>query len=136
MRHITLTALLLTLFGFFANAQPSAQGAGAQGVGSQGAGTHGGGSQGAGTHRGGSQEAGAQGAGAHGESDPAALFGGRISGNVMDDKGQTLEAVTVVLLHAGDSVRVKETVTNQAGHFVFSDVPDGKYVILTSFVGY
>jgi iron complex outermembrane recepter protein len=121
MRHITLTALLLTFFGFFANSQPSAQGAGTQGAGAQG---------------GGSPGATALGAGARGANDPAAIFGGRISGNVMDDKGQTLEAVTVTLLHAGDSVRVKETVTNKAGHFVFSDVPDGKYLILTSFVGY
>ncbi len=54
----------------------------------------------------------------------------------MDDKGLSLEAVTVALLRAGDSVRVKETVTNKAGHFVFSDVPDGKYLILASFVGH
>ena len=49
---------------------------------------------------------------------------GKISGNIMDDKGLSLEAVTVALLRAGDSVRIRETVTNKAGRFVFSDVPD------------
>jgi iron complex outermembrane receptor protein len=67
---------------------------------------------------------------------PVTLSGGKISGNIIDDKGQSLEAVTVVLLKAEDSSRVKETATNKAGHFVFSGLADGKYLILSSFVGY
>ncbi len=96
MRHISLTAILLTLFAIFAKAQPSAGGT----------------------------------------NDPALLSGGRISGNIIDDKGQALEAVTVTLQKAADSSRIKETVTNKAGHFVFSDVPDGKYLVLATFVGH
>jgi iron complex outermembrane receptor protein len=95
-RTITLTAILLTLSGFFANAQPNVRGI----------------------------------------SEPGSPSGGRISGNIMDDKGQSLEAVTVALLHADDSSRIKETVTNKAGHFAFSEVPDGKYLVLASSVGY
>lgn len=103
MRHITLTALVLTLFGLFAKAQPITQTAGGEGASAD---------------------------------DPAAVFGGRITGDIIDSKGEALEAVNVTLMHAGDSVRVKETVTNKGGHFFFSDVADGKYMILASFVGY
>ena len=67
---------------------------------------------------------------------PAALFAGKISGNIIDDKGLTLEGVTVALLSAADSARIKETVTNKAGHFIFTELPDGKYLILASSVGY
>ena len=67
---------------------------------------------------------------------PAALFAGKISGNIIDDKGQSLEAVTVALLKAADSGRIRETVTNKAGHFAFTDLPDGKYLLLASSVGY
>src|SRR3984957_1555704 len=67
---------------------------------------------------------------------PAALFGGKISGNIIDDKGQFLEAVTVSLLKATDSSRIRETVTNKAGHFVFTELQDGKYLLLASSVGY
>jgi len=66
--------------------------------------------------------------GVQGAIEPAALSGARISGNIIDDKGMALEAVTVTLLRAADSGRVKETVTNKAGHFVFSDVSAGKYL--------
>src|ERR1700683_5130026 len=69
-------------------------------------------------------------------AEPATLSGGKISGNIIDDKGLSMEAVTVVLLKAGDSSRIKETATNKAGHFVFSGLADGKYLILSSFVGY
>src|SRR6202000_924893 len=69
-------------------------------------------------------------------AEPDVPGGGRISGNIMDDKGQTLESATVALLNAGDSSRVKETVTNKAGHFVFADLPDGKYLVLASSVGF
>jgi Carboxypeptidase regulatory-like domain len=69
-------------------------------------------------------------------SDISAELAGRISGNIMDDKGQSLEAVTVALLNAGDSTRIRETVTNKAGHFVFSDVQTGKYLLLATSVGF
>src|SRR5579863_168287 len=104
MRHLTLTAFFLTLFGLFANAQPGAGGANEPAV--------------------------------RGAGDTAALFGGRITGDIIDNKGEALEAVTVTLLHSGDSARIKETVTSKGGHFFFSDVADGKYLIVASFVGY
>ncbi len=69
-------------------------------------------------------------------NESSALFAGKITGTIIDNKGQTLEAVTVALLNSRDSGKVKETVTNQAGHFVFSELPDGKYLILASSVGY
>ena len=67
---------------------------------------------------------------------PTVLFAGKISGNIIDDKGQSLEAVTVALLKASDSSRIRETVTNKAGHFAFTELPDGKYLLLASSVGY
>jgi hypothetical protein len=69
-------------------------------------------------------------------AEPNQLFAGRISGNIIDNKGLFLEAVTVALLNAGDSSRIKETVTNKAGRFAFTELPDGKYLILASSVGY
>jgi hypothetical protein len=60
----------------------------------------------------------------------------KVSGTIKDDKGQVLEAVTVTLLSARDSSRVRETVTGKTGHFGFSDVPAGKYLVLASSVGY
>src|SRR6185312_3966238 len=61
---------------------------------------------------------------------------GRVSGIVLDEKGQSLEAVTVALLQATDSSRIKETVTNKAGRFGFAEVPAGRYLVRASFVGY
>ncbi len=100
MRHITLTALFLTIFGLFSNAQPAAQGA-----------TPGTNAQGPAAPAVAGQTIG----------DPASLSGGRITGDIIDNKGQALEAVTVTLLRVGDFARVKETVTNKGGHFVLSD---------------
>src|SRR5580704_11709516 len=114
MRHTTLTALFLTVFGLFGNAQPAAQGA-----------TPGGNGQGPVAPAIAGQTMG----------DPASLSGGRITGDIIDNKGEALEAVTVTLLRVGDSARVKETVTNKGGHFVLSEVADGKYMVLASFVG-
>src|SRR5580704_1595690 len=108
MRHLTLTAFFVTLFGLFTNAQPGA------GVANETAG------------RGGNERS------VRGAEDTAVLFGGRITGDVIDNKGDALEAVTLTLLHAGDSIRVKETVSNKGGHFVFSDVADGKYMIVAT----
>lgn len=69
-------------------------------------------------------------------SDSTTELAGRISGDVIDEKGLALEAATVALLYAADSSRFRETVTNKAGHFVFSDVPAGKYLVLASSVGH
>jgi iron complex outermembrane receptor protein len=60
----------------------------------------------------------------------------KVGGTIKDDKGQVPEAVTVTLLSARDSSRVRETVTGKTGHFGFADVPAGKYLVLASSVGY
>lgn len=69
-------------------------------------------------------------------TDAANESAGRISGTVMDERGEALESVTVTLFEAADSSRMRETVTNKAGRFGFSDLPVGRYVIEASFVGY
>src|ERR1700722_1510464 len=108
MRHITMTAILLTLFGLFSNAQSNVQPA---------------------------AQPNAQ-PSAQASAEKAEPSGGKISGIIIDDKGLSLESVTVALLSAVDSSRIKETVTNKAGRFAFSEVPDGKYLVLATFVGY
>lgn len=60
----------------------------------------------------------------------------RISGTVGDAKGQPVEAATVVLLKAKDSSRLKATATDKTGHFRFDRIPAGKYLVMTSSVGY
>ena len=60
----------------------------------------------------------------------------KVGGTIKDDKGQFLEAVTVTLLKAADSSRLRVTVTGKTGHFGFAEVPAGKYLILASSVGY
>ena len=60
----------------------------------------------------------------------------RISGTVGDAKGQPVEAATIVLLKAKDSSRLKATATDKTGHFRFDRIPAGKYLVMTSSVGY
>lgn len=61
---------------------------------------------------------------------------GKIDGTIKDEKGQPIEAVTITLLQAKDSSRLKETVTTKTGHFAFDNVPAGKYLVSASSVGY
>jgi hypothetical protein len=61
---------------------------------------------------------------------------GKIDGTIKDEKGQPIEAVTITLLQAKDSSRLKETVTNKTGHFAFDNLPAGKYLVSASSVGY
>lgn len=61
---------------------------------------------------------------------------GTIDGTIRDEKGQGIEAVTITLLHAKDSARFKQTVTDKAGHFAFDQLPAGKYLVSASSVGY
>lgn len=111
MRHrILLTAVLLAFLAPFVQAQPSPRKGSGDAV----------------------RQAARQGNG----SDSTIELSGRISGDVMDEKGLALEAATVALLRAADSSRFRETVTNKAGHFVFSDVPAGKFLVLASSVGH
>jgi len=61
---------------------------------------------------------------------------GKIDGTIKDENGQPIEAVTITLLQAEDSSRLKETVTNKTGHFAFDNLPTGKYFVTASSVGY
>ena len=61
---------------------------------------------------------------------------GKIDGTIKDEKGQPIEAVTITLLQAKDSSRLKETVTSKTGHFAFDNLPWGKYLVSASSVGY
>jgi hypothetical protein len=61
---------------------------------------------------------------------------GKIDGTIKDEKGQPIEAVTVTLLQAKDSGRLKETVTGKTGHFAFDNIPAGRYLVTASSVGY
>src|ERR1700722_14653747 len=61
---------------------------------------------------------------------------GKIDGTIKDEKGQPIEAVTITLLQAKDSSRLKETVTNKTGYFTFDNIPTGKYLVAASSVGY
>ncbi len=61
---------------------------------------------------------------------------GSIDGTIRDEKGQAIEAVTITLLHAKDSSRFKQTVSDKAGHFDFDHLPTGKYLVSASSVGY
>jgi hypothetical protein len=61
---------------------------------------------------------------------------GKIEGTIKDENGQPIEAVTITLLRAKDSSRLKETVTGKTGHFSFDNLPAGKYFVTASSVGY
>lgn len=71
-----------------------------------------------------------------GLSSIAQTSAGKIDGTIKDEKGQPIEAVTITLLQAKDSSRLKETVTNKTGHFSFDNIPTGKYLVAASSVGY
>jgi iron complex outermembrane receptor protein len=60
----------------------------------------------------------------------------KISGTIKDEKGQPIEAVTITLLQAKDSSRLKEVATGKTGHFAFDNLPAGKYLVSASSVGY
>ena len=61
---------------------------------------------------------------------------GRISGNVGDDNGKSIESATISLLNAVDSSRVRMTASDKTGHFSFDQVPAGKYRVSASTVGH
>ncbi|GAA4308749.1 outer membrane beta-barrel family protein [Compostibacter hankyongensis] len=60
-------------------------------------------------------------------------------GSILEGKVQTSEGaaafVTVTLLNASDSSLVKGAVTDEAGHYRFSEVPAGQYLVCASMIG-
>ncbi len=61
---------------------------------------------------------------------------GKVSGAVKDGAGKPMEFVTVMLLKAQDSTLVKGAVSNAAGAYEFESIPEGRYRISTSQMGY
>ncbi|MBL7697368.1 MAG: TonB-dependent receptor [Chitinophagaceae bacterium] len=62
--------------------------------------------------------------------------GGKITGTVTTENQKALESATISLLHAGDSSVAKINVSDKAGKFEFENIPDGKYLVMISAVGY
>ena len=62
-------------------------------------------------------------------------FGG-ISGKVVDEKGEVFTFVTISLLNSSDSSLIMGTYTDETGAFSLSEIPNGKYILTASFIGY
>ncbi len=62
--------------------------------------------------------------------------GQQISGNVYDLSGKPVSNATVILLAASDSTEIKYTVTDDNGHFGFSNHPAARYLTKVSAVNY
>lgn len=61
---------------------------------------------------------------------------GKIAGTVAGNDSKPLEAATISLLKAQDSSVAKISATDRLGKFEFDNISEGKYVVLTSAVGY
>lgn len=59
-----------------------------------------------------------------------------VKGSVVDEMGEPLPSATVKVLNLKDSTAVKGAITNNAGVFSIVDVPKGKYLLETTYVGY
>ena len=62
--------------------------------------------------------------------------GGRIVGTVSSGNQKTLESATITLLKANDSSVAKTDVSDKTGRFEFRNIPQGKYLVSVSAVGY
>ncbi len=61
---------------------------------------------------------------------------GKVSGNILDEKGQPLAAATILLLKAADSTLVKSTLSDNKGNFTFDQLAANQYLISVTLVGY
>src|SRR5688572_29227367 len=68
-------------------------------------------------------------------SSAVAQSNGRITGNVLQNK-KPAEGATVSLLRAKDTATVKLSVANREGLYVFENIPDGRYLVSVTAVGY
>jgi len=60
-----------------------------------------------------------------------------INGNIHDVNGKNIAFANVILKNTQDSTKiVKGTITDLKGNYVFSDVPDGQYIVWVSSMGY
>lgn len=61
---------------------------------------------------------------------------GKVSGAVQDGSAKTIGSATVSLLRVKDSSVMKFAPTNKSGEYEFLDIPDGKYFVSATSVGY
>ncbi|MBL7793150.1 MAG: TonB-dependent receptor [Saprospiraceae bacterium] len=61
---------------------------------------------------------------------------GQITGKVTDDKNAPVAFANVLLFNAVDSTLVKAEYTTEEGNYQFSQVPEGRFRIAVSYVGY
>lgn len=70
-------------------------------------------------------------------SDPENMANGVISGKVLDaSTNQPMEYVNIAVYNLGDSSLVTGTITDPAGNFKISKLPEGKYLIKMTFIGF
>lgn len=62
--------------------------------------------------------------------------GSKIVGNVIGNNQKDLEAATVTLMNASDSSVVKISISDRTGAFEFENIPEGKYLVSISAVGF
>src|SRR5687768_6925285 len=67
---------------------------------------------------------------------PFAAISQTISGTIKDDTDKPLAGASVALKKVTDSTVVKLAVSSAAGNYQFLNIPNGKYFINTTFVGY
>ena len=61
----------------------------------------------------------------------------RLKGKLVDDKNRSgIQFSTVALLSASDSTLIKTQMTDSTGFFELTDLPNGKFLLLFSSVGY
>jgi len=61
---------------------------------------------------------------------------GKLSGKVVDEKGQALPFAVVSILNSPDTTVVKSGSTNVDGEFIFDQMKDGNYQLSVSMMGY
>jgi iron complex outermembrane recepter protein len=60
---------------------------------------------------------------------------GSVSGNIVDESKKPVESATISLLQAKDSSKVRQIVSDKAGHYQFGDIKSGQYLLSASSVG-
>lgn len=61
---------------------------------------------------------------------------GKVSGSILDERGQALDFVNVLLKSAGDSTLIKGNLTDLDGAFIIDGIDPGDYFVTASMVGY
>ena len=60
----------------------------------------------------------------------------KITGTIKDGPQKNLQSATITLLKAKDSSTVKFSISDKDGKYEFVDIPEGKYLVSVSLVGY